>query len=150
MDTGLLLYVLALGSQILPEALTCPCGVPPCAPQHITRECPLFYQLNDAIHTHGRTLPYAQLYSSVPRTHHQPLSFIQETVVVHRYDQVLSWACTPEYKWILKKRMDTDKESVSTLLNLLAFFFSRSPVASSHCITNAILPFCVVSFITPE
>jgi hypothetical protein len=53
-----------------PETLACPCGVPLRTPQHITRECPLFYQtrVNHAIHTHGRTISYPSLYSSPTQT----------------------------------------------------------------------------------
>jgi hypothetical protein len=61
-----------------PETLTCPCGTPLCTPQHITRECPLFYQtrVNHTIHTYGRTISYSALYNSHP---HKLLSFLQDS-----------------------------------------------------------------------
>jgi hypothetical protein len=61
-----------------PETLTCPCRNPLRTPQHITRECPLFYQtrVNHAIHTHGRTIAYSALYNSHP---HKLLSFLQDS-----------------------------------------------------------------------
>jgi hypothetical protein len=61
-----------------PETLTCPCGAPLRTPQHITRECPLFYQtrVNHAIHTYGRTISYSALYNSHP---HKLLSFLRDS-----------------------------------------------------------------------
>jgi hypothetical protein len=61
-----------------PETLTCPCSTPLRTPQHITRECLLFYQtrVNHAIHTYGRTIAYSALYNSHP---HKLLSFLQDS-----------------------------------------------------------------------
>jgi hypothetical protein len=61
-----------------PETLTCPCGTPLCTPQHITRECPIFYQscVNHAIHTYGHTIAYSAPYNSHP---HKLLSFLQDS-----------------------------------------------------------------------
>jgi hypothetical protein len=66
-----------------PETLTCPRGTPLRTPQHITRECPLFYQarVNHAIHTYGRTVAYSALYNSHP---HKLLSFLQESHAASR------------------------------------------------------------------
>jgi hypothetical protein len=63
-----------------PKSLTCPCGAPLRTPQHITRECPLFYQIrvNHAIHTYGHTIAYSTLYNSHP---HKLLSFLQDSHV---------------------------------------------------------------------
>jgi hypothetical protein len=66
-----------------PETLTCPCGAPLRTPQHITRECPLFYQtrVNHAIHTYGRTIAYSALYNSHP---HKLLSFLRDSRAASR------------------------------------------------------------------
>jgi hypothetical protein len=66
-----------------PETLSCPCGAPLRTPQHITRECPLFYQtrVNHAIHTHGRTISYTALYNSHP---HKLLSFLRDSRAASR------------------------------------------------------------------
>jgi hypothetical protein len=66
-----------------PETLTCPCGCPLRTPQHITRECPLYYQIrvNHAIHTHGRTIAYSALYNSHP---HKLLSFLRDSRAASR------------------------------------------------------------------
>jgi hypothetical protein len=66
-----------------PETLTCPCGAPLRTPQHITRECPLFYQsrVNHAIHTYGRTISYSALYNSHP---HKLLSFLRDSHAASR------------------------------------------------------------------
>jgi hypothetical protein len=66
-----------------PETLTCPCGTPLCTPQHITQECPLFYQtrVNHAIHTYGCTISYSALYNSHP---HKLLSFLRDSRAASR------------------------------------------------------------------
>jgi hypothetical protein len=66
-----------------PKSLTCPCGAPLRTPQHITRECPLFYQtrVNHAIHTHGHTISYPALYNSHP---HKLLSFLRDSCAASR------------------------------------------------------------------
>jgi hypothetical protein len=66
-----------------PETLTCPCGAPLWTPQHITWECPLFYQsrVNHAIHTYGRTISYSALYNSHP---HKLLSFLRDSRAASR------------------------------------------------------------------
>jgi hypothetical protein len=66
-----------------PETLTCPCGASLRTPQHITRECPLFYQtrVNHAIHTYGRTIAYTALYNSHP---HKLLSFLRDSRAASR------------------------------------------------------------------
>lgn len=50
-----------------PEMLACPSGAHLCTPQHIIRECRIFYQhrINHAIHTQGGTLPFKSLFTSV-------------------------------------------------------------------------------------
>jgi hypothetical protein len=52
-------------------------------PQHIIRECPLFYQtrVNHAIHTYGRTIAYSALYNSHP---HKLLSFLRDSRAASR------------------------------------------------------------------
>jgi hypothetical protein len=66
-----------------PETLTCPCGAPLRTPQHITQDCPLFYQtrVNHAIHTYGRTIAYSALYNSHP---HKLLSFLRDSRAASR------------------------------------------------------------------
>jgi hypothetical protein len=66
-----------------PETLTCLCGAPLCTPQHITWECPLFYQtcVNHTIHTYGRTIAHSALYNSHP---HKLLSFLQDSCAASR------------------------------------------------------------------
>jgi hypothetical protein len=66
-----------------PKTLTCPCGAPLRTPQHITRECPLFYQtrVNHAIHTYGCTIAYSTLYNSHP---HKLLSFLRDSRAASR------------------------------------------------------------------
>jgi hypothetical protein len=65
------------------ETTTCPCGNPLRTPQHVLRECPLFYQhrVNHAIHTHGRTISYTALYNSHPS---KLLSFLQDSRAAQR------------------------------------------------------------------
>jgi hypothetical protein len=66
-----------------PKTLTCPCGAPLRTPQHITWECPLFYQscVNHTIHTYRCTIAYSALYNSHP---HKLLSFLQDSCAVSR------------------------------------------------------------------
>jgi hypothetical protein len=66
-----------------PETLTCPCGTLLRTPQHITWECPLFYQtrVNHAIHTHGCTISYSALYNTHP---HKLLSFLRDSHAASR------------------------------------------------------------------
>jgi hypothetical protein len=67
------------------ESLTCPCGALLRSLSHLIRECPRLYQprVNQAIHSHTRTLTLAQLHKSVPRAH-QLLRFITEGRVAMR------------------------------------------------------------------
>jgi hypothetical protein len=79
-----------------PKTLTCPCRAPLRTPQHITRECPLFYQthVNHTIHTHGCTIPYSTLYNSHP---HKLLLFIQDSrAASHPPEFGPPWEIPPE------------------------------------------------------
>jgi hypothetical protein len=79
----------AFAQRTLRSRSHAPAAPPLRTPQHITMECPLFYQtrLNHAIHTHGRTLTYPQLYSSIPRAH-QLLSFLRDSRAASRPPEI--------------------------------------------------------------
>ena len=64
----------------LVEMLGCSCGTPLHTPNHIIRECPLYFQprVNRAIHSLDHTFTLRQLFSTVSYSH-RLLSFLQDT-----------------------------------------------------------------------
>jgi hypothetical protein len=73
-----------------PESLQCPCGSPLRNPNHLIRDCRLFYLpcLSCKIATRRRTLPLKSLFSHLVENAHQLLSFIQQTCAAMRPPEI--------------------------------------------------------------
>jgi hypothetical protein len=66
-----------------PKSLTCPCGHHTRDPNHLIRNCRLYYltRISCKITTHGHTLPLSSLFSHSVEHSNQLLSFIQHSRV---------------------------------------------------------------------